>query len=37
MNFCKTFIPLFTNKVSRADKIILNEAEKHISDDKKYP
>ena len=28
-------VPLFTNKASRDEKIILTEAEKHISDDKK--
>ena len=33
--FCKTVVPLFTNKASRGEKITLNEAEKHISDDKK--
>ena len=33
--FWKTVVPLFTNKASRGEKIILNEAEKHISDDKK--
>ena len=33
--FWKTVAPLFTNKVSRGEKIILTEAEKHISDDKK--
>ena len=32
--FWKTFVPLFTNKVSRGEKIILTEAEKHISHDK---
>ena len=31
--FWKTFVPLFTNKVSRGEKIILTEAEKYISDD----
>ena len=30
-----TVVPLFTNKASRGEKIILTEAEKHISDDKK--
>ena len=33
--FWKTVVPLFTNKVSRGEKIILTEAGKHISDDKK--
>ena len=33
--FWKTAVPLFTNKASRGEKIILTEAEKHISDDKK--
>ena len=33
--FWKTVVPLFTNKASRGEKIILNEAEKHISNDKK--
>ena len=33
--FWKTVVPLFSNKVSRGEKIILTEAEKHISDDKK--
>ena len=33
--FWKTVVPLFTNKTSRGEKIIHNEAEKHISDDKK--
>ena len=33
--FWKTVVPLFTNKASRGEKIILTEAEKHISDDKK--
>ena len=33
--FWKTVIPLSTNKVSRGEKIILTEAEKQISDDKK--
>ena len=28
-------VPLFTKKTSKGEKIILNEAEKHISDDKK--
>ena len=27
--------PLFTDKVSRGEKIIITEAEKHMSDDKK--
>ena len=31
--FWKTVVPLFTNKVSRGEKIILTEAEKYISDD----
>ena len=31
----KTVVPNFTNKASRGEKTILNEAEKHISDDKK--
>ena len=31
----KTIVPLFTNKTSRREKIILDEAEKHIPDDKK--
>ena len=35
-NFWKTVVPLFPNKASRGEKIILNEAEKHISDDRKY-
>ena len=33
--FWKTVVPLFTNKASRGEKIILNKAQKHISDDKK--
>ena len=33
--FWKTVVPFFSNKASRGEKIILNEAEKHISDDKK--
>ena len=33
--FWKTVVPLFTNKASRGEKIILTEAEKHISDDEK--
>ena len=33
--FWKTVVPLFTNKASRGEKIILTEAEKHISNDKK--
>ena len=33
--FWKTVVPLFTNKASRGEKIILTEAEKHISDDKR--
>ena len=33
--FWKTVVPLFTNKVSRGEKIILTEVEIHISDDKK--
>ena len=33
--FWRTVVPLFTIKVSRGEKIILNETEKHISDDKK--
>ena len=33
--FWKTVVPLFTNKASRGEKTILNEAEKHISADKK--
>ena len=33
--FWKTVVPLFTNKASKGGKIILNEAEKHISDNKK--
>ena len=32
---CKTIVPLFTNKASRYENIILNEAHEHISDDKK--
>ena len=32
--FWKTVVPLFTNKASKGEKIILNEAEKHISDNK---
>ena len=31
---CKTIVPLFTNKASRYENIILNEAHEHISDDK---
>ena len=31
----QTAVPLFTKKASKDEKIILNEAEKHISDDKK--
>ena len=34
--FWKTVVPLFTNKVSTGEKIILNEVEKLISDDQKY-
>ena len=34
-NFWESVVPLFTNKASRGEKIILNEAEKHISDGKK--
>ena len=30
--FWKTVAPLFTNKASRGEKIILNEVEKRISD-----
>ena len=33
--FWKTVGPLFTDKVSTGEKMILTEAEKHISDDKK--
>ena len=33
--FWKTVVSLFTNKASRCEKIILTEAEKHVSDDKK--
>ena len=33
--FWKTVVPFFSNKASTGEKIILNEAEKHISDDKK--
>ena len=33
--FWKTAVPLFSNKASRDEMIILNEAEKHTSDDKK--
>ena len=33
--FWKAVVPLFTNKTSRGEKIILTEAETHISDDKK--
>ena len=33
--FWKTVVPLFKNKVSRGEKIILTEAEKHIFDEKK--
>ena len=33
--FWKTVVRLSTNKASRGEKIILNEAQKHISDDKK--
>ena len=33
--FWQTAVPLFTKKASKGEKIILNEAEKHISDDKK--
>ena len=33
--FWKTVVPLFTNKAPRGEKIILTEAETHISDDKK--
>ena len=33
--FWQTAVPLFTKKASKDEKIILNEAEKHISDDKK--
>ena len=32
--FWQTVVPLFTKKASKGEKIILNEAEKHISDDK---
>ena len=35
-SFGKTVVPLFTNKASIGEKIILKEAEKHISDEKKY-
>ena len=31
----QTVVPLYTKKTSKGEKIILNEAEKHISDDKK--
>ena len=34
-NFWKTAVPLSQNKASGGEKIILNEAEKHISVDKK--
>ena len=33
--FWKTAVPLSTNKASKGEKIILNEGEKHTSDDKK--
>ena len=33
--FWKTVVPLFTNKASRGEKIILTEAEGHIPDDKR--
>ena len=33
--FWKTVVPLFINKTSRGENIILNKAEKHISGDKK--
>ena len=33
--FWKTVVPLFTDKTSRSEKIILTEAEKHISNGKK--
>ena len=35
LNTKKTVVPLFTKTASKGEKIILNEAEKHISDDKK--
>ena len=35
--FWQTVVRLFTKKASKGEKIILNEAEKHISDNKKYP
>ena len=34
--FWKTVVPLFTSKVSRSEKIVLTETEKHISDEKKH-
>ena len=34
--FCQTVVSLFTKKALKSEKIILNETEKHISDDKKY-
>ena len=33
--FWKTVVTLFSNKASRGEMIVLNEAEKHTSDDKK--
>ena len=32
--FWETIVPLFTKKAAKGEEIILNEAEKHISDDK---
>ena len=34
-NFWQTVVPVITKKSSKGEKITLNEAEKHISDDKK--
>ena len=34
--FWQSVVPLFTKKASKGEKVILNEAEKHISDNKKY-
>ena len=33
--FCKTVVPLFTNKLSKSENIIINECDKTISDEKK--
>ena len=33
--FWRTIVPLFTKKAAEGEKIVLNEAEKHISDDTK--